>query len=203
LLVDPEFGLQRLLECDRLGRDDMHQRAALRAGKHKRVELPFELGVGARENHAARSAQRLVRRGRDDVRVRHGIRIKARDNQPRHVRDVDEQAIADAVGDRAQARKIEVARIRGEARYDHLRLALERKRRERVVVDQAGGHIEPVLDRVVELAREADLRAVRQTAAMREAHAHDRVARVDQRHVHGGVSLRARMRLHVGVAGVE
>ena len=39
LLVSLERGLQRLVETDRLGRDDVHERAALDAGEHLRIDL--------------------------------------------------------------------------------------------------------------------------------------------------------------------
>ena len=45
--------------------------------------------------------------------------------------------------------------------------------------------------------------AVRQVAAVREVHAEDRVARLEQREVDRHVRLRARVRLHVGVLGAE
>jgi hypothetical protein len=40
-------GLQRFLEGHRLGGDHVHQRAALAAGEHHRVELLLDLVVGA------------------------------------------------------------------------------------------------------------------------------------------------------------
>ena len=55
----------------------------------------------------------------------------------------------------------------------------------------------------VELAREIQRMAVRQVAAVREIHPEHRVARLQQREVHGHVRLRAGVRLHVGVLGAE
>ena len=85
---------------------------------------------------------------------------------------------------------------------EHLRLVLVRERVDFVVVDEAV-RVDAVLHRVEELAGDVDLRAVRQVAAVRERHAEDRVAGLQQREVHGLVRLRARMRLHVRVAGAE
>ena len=45
LLVDLEAGLQRLLEAHGLGRDHVHQRAALAAGEHGGVQLLGDLVV--------------------------------------------------------------------------------------------------------------------------------------------------------------
>jgi hypothetical protein len=56
---------------------------------------------------------------------------------------------------------------------------------------------------LVELGGEVQAHAVRQMAAMGEIHRQDGVARVKQRAVNGGVGLRARVRLDVGVIGAE
>ena len=61
----------------------------------------------------------------------------------------------------------------------------------------------PYCTALEQLAGEIDLGAVREMAAVIEAHAEDRVARLDQREVRRGVGLRARVRLHVGVVGAE
>ena len=71
------------------------------------------------------------------------------------------------------------------------------------VVDLAGRRIEAVLHGLEDLAGEIDLGAVREMAAVIEAHAENRVARIDQREIGRGVGLRAGVRLHVGVVGTE
>ncbi len=119
------------------------------------------------------------------------------------MRHVDHQVGADLVGDRAEAREIERARIGREAGDDQLRLALERQLLERVVVDLAIVGADAVLHGVEQLAGEVDLGAVRQVAAVVEAHAEDRVARLQQREIDGGIGLRTGVRLHVGVVGAE
>ena len=94
---------------------------------------------GAREDQAAaRTAQRLVRRRRDDVGVRHGIRIDAGSDEAGDVRHVDEEVRADAVGDRAEALPVDDARIRREAGDDHPRPMLLRELLDLRVVDLAG-----------------------------------------------------------------
>ena len=60
-----------------------------------------------------------------------------------------------------------------------------------------------VLHGVEQLAREIHLGAVRQVSAVIEAHAEYGVAGREQREVHGGIGLRAGVRLHVGVVGAE
>ena len=85
-------------ERDRLAGDHVHQRAALLAGEDGRVDL---LGVLllAEDHAAARAAERLVDRRRDDVRVRHRARVQPAGDEAGEVRHVDEQVGADLVGD--------------------------------------------------------------------------------------------------------
>ena len=72
------------------------------------------------------------------------------------------------------------------------------------------GHVDPVVlfadlvrDDVVQAAGEVDLHAVREVPAVGQVQAHDGVARTDQGVHHGGVGLRAGVRLDVGVLGAE
>ena len=90
LLVGLEFGPERLAERDRLGRDDVHERAALHAGKHLRVDFLGELFL-AENQAAARAAQGLVRGGRDEIGVGNRRRMDARRDEPGDVRHVDEE----------------------------------------------------------------------------------------------------------------
>ncbi len=55
-LVVLEARLQRFLEAHRLGRDHVHQRAALGAGEYRGVELLLDLLVGARQDQAPASS---------------------------------------------------------------------------------------------------------------------------------------------------
>jgi hypothetical protein len=79
---------------------------------------------------------------------------------------------------------------------------LDRQAFDFVVVDQAV-IVDAVLHGVEHLAAEVDLGAVGQVPAVRERHAEDAVAGIQQREVHRLVGLRAGMRLHVGVVGIE
>ena len=101
-LVGLELGLQRFLERDRLGRDHVHQRAALDAGEDDRLQLLLDLfaGVLRHDDAAARAAQGLVGGRGDDVRVRQRARIHAGGDQAGDVRHVDEDRYAPTdVGD--------------------------------------------------------------------------------------------------------
>ena len=201
-LILDEGRLRRFLEADGLRRDDVHQRTALHAGEHRAIEI-LRVLLAAQHQAAARSAQRLVRRRRDEIGVRHRARMDAGGDQAGDVRHVGEDRRADAIGCRADAREIDDARIRARADDDHLRLVLVGEPIELVVVDPLVGLADAVRDDRVELAGEVQRMAVGQVAAVREVHPEDGVARLQQREVHGHVGLRARMRLHVGVVGAE
>ena len=89
--VELELGLERLAEGDRLGGDDMHQRAALQAGEDRRVDLLADLFVVRQDHAAARAAQRLVRGGGDDMGVRQRARMDAAGDQAGEMRHVDHE----------------------------------------------------------------------------------------------------------------
>ena len=113
--------------------------------------------LGAEDQRAARAAQRLVRGRGDDVAVRDRGGIEAGGDQSGDVRDVGHQQRADAIGDLAEAREVERARVGGEAGDDQLGLVLLRQPLQRVVVDRLGLRADAVGDEVVELAGEVDL----------------------------------------------
>ena len=203
-LIGGERRLERFLERDGFGGDDVHQRAALRAGEHGRVDALRQRRTPRREDHAAaRAAQRLVRRRRRDVGDCHGARIETGRDEPRDVRDVGEEQRADLVGDRAKPRPIDDSRVRREARNDELRPVRSREGGDLRVVELARRRRHVVRHDVVERARLVLGRTVRAVPAVRGAHAEQRVARRQQREIRGEIRLRARVRLHVRVAGAE
>ena len=191
------------LQRDGLGGDHVLQRAALLAGEHRRVDL-LRVLLLAEDHPGARAAERLVGRRRDDVGAElDRVRVQARGDQAGEVRHVDHQQRADLVGDLAEAREVELARIGRPAGEQQLRAVLARDARDLVHVDQAGLAVDLVGGDVVEAAGDVDLHAVREVAAVGERQAHDRVAGLQQRVVDGGVRLRAGVRLDVRVLGAE
>ena len=85
LLISLELGLERLVEADCLGRDHVLERAALRAREDGLVELLAQLLVVREDDAAARAAQRLMRGGGDNVRIRQRVHVQAGRNQARNV----------------------------------------------------------------------------------------------------------------------
>ena len=201
-LVLLELGPQRLSEADGLRGDHMHQRAALLAGEHARVQ---GLGVGGLAHHhsAARSPQGLVGRGGREIRQSHGRGIDARRDEARIMRDVGSEQGADLVGDRLQARPVDDARVVRGAHEDDLRLALAGVPRRLIVVDQLVvlAHVDG--DDLVVLPGEVHRVAVGEVPAVGEVEAHHRVAGLQHAQVHRHVRLRAGVGLDVDVLRAE
>ena len=80
----------------------------------------FAYSLVGEDEAGARAADRLVHGGGDDVRVRHRGRVQARGHQSGEVRHVDPELGADLVGDRAERREVELARVGRPAGDDDL-----------------------------------------------------------------------------------
>src|SRR6266516_2103644 len=95
----------------------MLERPTLRPGEHLLVHRLRKLGLT--ENHpAARAAQRLMRGGRDNLRMGDGGRVHLTRYEPGEMRHVDNEYCADFIGDRAQRREIDDPRVRATATDD-------------------------------------------------------------------------------------
>ena len=117
--------------------------------------------------------------------------------------DVGEEERADGIGDLAEARIIDRARISARSDGDHFGLFARSDFLNFVVIDALRFRIDAVGDEAVQLAGEILGRAVRQMPAVAEVHAQHRVAGLEEREVHGHVGLRTGVRLDVGVARAE
>ena len=191
-----------LEQRDGLGRDDVHERAALRAREDRLVDRGREARA-AEHQAATRSAQRLVGRRRDDVGVRERARVEARGDEARDVRHVHHEQRVVRAGDLGEPLEVDDARVGAGARDDELRPDLPRLDLERAVVDALVLRRDAVGVDLVPASREVDRRAVGQVAAMGQAHAEDPVTVVEHREVRGHVRLRARVRLDVDVLGTR
>ncbi len=144
-----------------------------------------------------------MRRGRDEVAVRHRVGMQPRGDEPREVGHVAEQQSADLVRDLAEAVRLDGARIGRAAADDQLGAVLLRQRENIVVVHDHRLARDAVVDDVVELPREVDLEPVRQVPPMLKLEGEHRVAGVQRGRIDGHVRLGSRMRLHVRVLGSE
>ena len=191
-----------LEQRDGLGRDDVHERAALRAREDRLVDRGREARA-AEHQAATRSAQRLVGRRRDDVGVGERARVEARGDEARDVRHVHHEQRVVRAGDLGKPLEVDDARVGAGARDDELRPDLPRLDLERAVVDALVLRCDAVGVDLVPASREVDRRAVGQVAAVGQAHAKDPVTVVEHRKVRGHVRLRARVRLDVDVLGTR
>ena len=151
-LVILEFIVQRLSQRHCLGRDDVHQRAALGAREHGAVDLLRDLLVVGEDDAAAGSAHGLVGGHGDHVRVGQRVRMQSAGHQARDVRHIHHQIRAHTVGDLGKPRKIDDPGIRGCAGDDHLRLVLLRLLLHVIVVDESGLRVNSVKHGVVHLS---------------------------------------------------
>ena len=157
-----------------------------------------------RENEAAAGSAESLMGGRsDDVGVLAGVRVKTRGDQSRNMRHVDQQQGADRIGNFAETREIQFARVGAAAGDDHFRLVLSGDLRHLVEIDLLGFLAHLISGDVISLAGKIQLVAVREMSAVGEIEAHDGVAGLQNGGESGLVGLRSGVRLHVDVLGVE
>ncbi len=203
LRIDLEIRTQRLGERNRLGRDHMHQRAALQTREDRRVQFLGQRLVIAQDQAAARAAQRLVRGGGRDMRMRHRGGMHAAGHQPCEMRHVDHQVGADLVGDLAETLEVPGARIGRSAGDDQFWPHLLGLFRHRIHVDDLVLAPHRVVLRLEPFAGHVDRRAVGEMSAGGEIEAHEGIAGLQQRQKHRLVHLAAGIRLHIGKARAE
>ena len=95
------------------------------------LSIAAAYSLAAEDRAGARTAQRLVGGEGDDVGVRDRRRVRATGDEPGDVRGVDDEQRADLVGDRAERREVDGARVGGGAGDDRLR-PLARPRASRI-----------------------------------------------------------------------
>src|SRR6266567_739440 len=109
-LIIAELRLERFMKANGFRRDHMHERAALHSGENGRVDLFGEF-LFAHDDAATRSAQTLVRGGRDKLCVRDRTWMLTTCYKTCDMRHVDEQNCANRIRDLTQSRKIDNTRI--------------------------------------------------------------------------------------------
>jgi hypothetical protein len=91
--------------------------------------------------------------------------------------------------DLADALEIDDARIGAGPDHDHLRPVLVREPLELFVIDPLVVFSDAVRDDRVQLARKIQRMSVSEVTAVREVHAENRIARLEEREIHGHVRL--------------
>ena len=201
--IEFEIRLQRFAKGNALCRNDMHQRAALQTGEYRRIDFLSEGSVLGKDHASARTAQRLVRRRGDDMRMFERIGMNTACDQSREVRHVHHEERADGICNLAKALEIDDARIGRAAGDDDLRLVLFRDGSDFIHVDEVVLPAHRVGHRLEPFARLVDRRAVREMSAGSEVQPHERVARLHKRKKDRLVRLRAGMRLDVSKFAIE
>jgi hypothetical protein len=181
----------------------MHQRAALQPGENRRVEFLGQRLVVPQHQPAARAAQRLVRGGGGDMRVRHRRGMHAAGDEAGEMRHVHHQIGADMIGDLAKALEIPRPRIGRAAGDDQLRLHLLGAARDFIHVDELVVAAHGVVLRIEPSSGNIHRRAVGEMAAGGEIEAHERIAGSKQRQKYRLVHLAAGIGLHIGESGAE
>ena len=198
-----ELGAQGLAKGHRLTRNHMHERTALRAGEHRLVNGAGKLVVVGEDKAAARAAQGLVARRGDDIGMRKGRRMRARRDQAGDMRHIYHEAGTHTMRDGCDALKIDSARVGGGASHDQRRVLGLGQSLELVIVDGLSLERQAVGNEVIQFAREVHRAAVGEMAAMVEAHAEDRVARLHKGRVGRQIGVCAAVGLHIGMLASE
>jgi len=118
------------------------------------------------------------------------------------MRHIDHEIGTDALGDLRHALPVEAQGIGAGAADQELGLGLDGDAFHFVVIDLFV-LVETVGNDVEQLAGQVGRRTVGQVTAVTEVHAHDGIARLQDREIDGLIGLRTGMRLHVGVFGTE
>ena len=182
---------------------DVLERAALQAGEHRPVD-GLRVLRAAEDEARPRACERLVRRRRDDVAVLDRVRVQAGCDEPGEVGHVAPEQRADLVGHLAGTSPCRpCAGRRSRRRGSSFGRCSRASASDLVLVDEARLARDAVVDDRVQPPGEVHLEPVGQVAPVVETQREDRVARLEQPEVHGHVRLRARVRLDVGVLGVE
>mmetsp|Transcript_18352 Transcript_18352/g.42049 ORF Transcript_18352/g.42049 Transcript_18352/m.42049 type:complete len:252 (-) Transcript_18352:229-984(-) len=189
--------------------------ASLVPGEDGRVDGPLQIvrdlfallveaahALAVEDHRAARPSQRLVGGRGDDVRVVEWGRHDARRDEARDVRHVREQVRAHLVADLPHARVVDVPRVGRGARDDQLWPEERGVLLELVVIDVAGGLVQPIRHRLEVHGDHRDLlgvrlEAVREVPPVWKVEAHQAVVWLEDGREDTEVRRRARERLHV------
>ena len=170
-----ELRPQRFAEANGLGRDDVHERAALGSRKNHAVYLLRVLRLAENES-AARAAQALVRGGGHEIGIRHRVGMLSASDESGDVGHVHEEQCANAFRDLRHAREINDARIGAGTGGDHLWLHFRGFGGEFIVINPSVLLTDAVgMDRV-ELARKIRGVSVGEVTAVGEVHGENGIA---------------------------
>ena len=173
-------------------------RPALQAGEHGRVDLARQVRLGGQDARPPGAAQRFVGGKGHHIGNAHRVGILAGHHHACRMGNVGHEIGAHCVRDLAKAHKIGRPGVGGIPGNDQLGMGCLGEGTDLVIVKRAvSGDL--VRNHVVALARHVEFRAVRQVPALKEIEAHQGIAQLEQRIVHGQVGHRSGKGLHVDV----
>mmetsp|Transcript_15046 Transcript_15046/g.18151 ORF Transcript_15046/g.18151 Transcript_15046/m.18151 type:complete len:331 (+) Transcript_15046:595-1587(+) len=220
LRVDNELWGVCLLECNGKGTDLVVVGSSLESGEHCGIDLVFVVVLlavpltAAEEDHSgARSTERLVGCGGDDVAELEGRSSLLGGNKARDVCHIAHQKATDLVGNGAETSIVPLPGVCRPSADDHFGAEVEGLLFQLVVVDVSGlgAHL---VGKRLEVDRGSRnlhslgcVEAVGQVTSGGQVKTHDTVVRVEQASVHSEVGRAAGVRLDVdaplcGVASV-
>ena len=194
---------QGLTETNRLGRNHMHQRPALRPGKNGGINLSGNLGIIGQNHSPARPSQRLMSRSRHHIGIFQRIRMHPAGHQPGKMRHIHHQICPDLIGNLTKALKINLSRISRPSGNNQLWLILARQPFHLFIINQPAVPTHTIGHRIKPLSRKRNLCPVGQMTAGIQRHSQNRIMRLQQRHIHSGIGLRTGMWLHIDKPGVK
>src|SRR5829696_9249850 len=162
-------------EAGRLRGNRVLQRPALHPGEDGSVDGLCVL-LAAEDEPGARPGERLVRRRSDEVAVLDRVRRQTGGDEPGEMGHVAEEQCADLVCDLPELVGLHGPGVRRPAADDQVRPVFLREVEHVVVVDHVRLAGDAVVDDRVEAAREVDLEAMCEVAAVGELERQDRVA---------------------------
>lgn len=124
-------------------------------------------------------------------------------DKTRDMRHVDHEQRAVFVRDLGKCLKINGSGIGGRTGHKQLRAVPADHVLDLIIVDAARLRVHAVADAVIVFAGEIDAGAVRQMAAAGKIHAHERIARLQERGIDLQIGLRAGVRLYIGIGRAE
>ncbi len=190
-----------LAETNRLSSNHVLERAALGAGENRGIDRLSKLGL-TKNQAAARTTQRLVRRGGHEIGVRNRRRMDPRCHEAGDVGDVRQQERTVFFGDLSETGEVDFAGISRGADGDHLRFLALRHFFHLVVINPTV-RADAVMHDGVKFAGKIRGVAVRQVSAVRKIHGKNLITRLDRCEIDGRVRLAAGVRLDVRMIGAE
>ncbi len=177
--------------------DLVHVGAALFPRKNAFIQLCRQVAAMGDDDGPTRPLQRLMRGKGNNVGDADGAWVGARRNETRKVSHISQQQRPHSVGNFTVLRPVWRQGEAAVAPDENFGPVLQGHRHHGVVVQVFGGGINAISHNIEDFASAVRRSAVAEVPAPGQVHAHDRIARLQQRCIHGAVGWRAGKWLHI------